>query len=197
MATYSPSPLALPDWLPPWAGRVARSLARTCPDYRDDRAALAEDLLQEGLLRAWRAIPDAPADRDPRPFLKAHARGAMVDYLRRTDGVARTRLDGHTLGVLRVASLDAPLGGGSPGTLREARELGRSDPEPDDLADVLRSVVPDCTPREVRLCELMFRCGYSCADAARELGVDPSRGRHILEGLRVRARSGRPDLAAA
>ena len=188
MAKYSPSPLALPDWLPPWAGRVARSLARTCPDYRDDRDSLAEDLLQEGLFRAWRAIPDAPADRDPRPFLKAHARGAMVDYLRRTDGFARTRLDGHTLGVLRVASLDAPLGG-SPGTLRDARELGVTDPAPDEFADFVRSVLPGASAREVRVCELVFRDGHDSATAAHVLGADPSRVRHCLRGLRERARA--------
>ncbi len=82
---------------------IARAISRRAPEE-------AEDLLQEGLLGAWQAIPRYNGRVGTLAgWCSLRARGAMHDYLRRVDPLTRQHREAIQAGralPIRIVSLD-------------------------------------------------------------------------------------------
>lgn len=118
-------------------------VAKTLSRYARDRAE-AEDLLQEVLFDAWRALDALDPARDPRPWLRTLALNRAIDRLRAAAKRPETNAD------------DAL-----------ARESRPAPPPAADFEDDLRALPPG--PRAAVL--LFYREGRTTAEIAERLDV--------------------------
>ena len=102
----------------------------------------AEDIVQEALLRAFKALPAFRGDSQMGTWLHKIVRNATLEYLRNRKGRIELPLEPFHIGGEEVSAHEFPDPGESPEAYCERREL----------EDVLRSAMSDLTsPRRVAM----------------------------------------------